>query len=72
MIFQKAKQDIYFGAKEGEFLISNFLIVYCSKKKNGVVLTTNILYILLYIRNRSWVWFVCGVTKHNGKAKTRS
>ena len=33
MIFQKAKQDIYFGAKEGEFLISNFLIVYCSKKK---------------------------------------
>ena len=41
MIFQKAKQDIYFGAKEGEFLISNFLNVYCSKKK--FLLTTNIL-----------------------------
>ena len=41
MIFQKAKQDIYFGANEGEFLISNFLNMCCSKKK--FLLTTNIL-----------------------------
>jgi hypothetical protein len=69
MIFQKAKQDIYFGAKEGEFLISNFLNVYCSKKK----VAANYQYlILLHIKNESWVWFICGVIKQNETTKTTS